>query len=352
MTEPPEPAFSSDTPRTKFYSHDRAHSAEDYADLWFQESDEGHILFVVFYTLACRWGRCLGCNLPARSSPVHIDYRALLRQIDGIFGSPAVVTRRQEIRKVIVSNNGSILDEATFSSTALFYLLARLNLHFPRLAVLSIETRPEYVDLAELELIARALAEGDTPTSLELAVGFEAFDDGIRNDIFRKGLHKRKFERLVGNAARYGFHLKCYFMQKPIPGLSDDEAVADIHQAVDYLAHLAIRENARMNMHLNPTYAARGTELETAFRRGDFRPPWLTDVARAALHAAGKPLSVFIGLSDEGLAVEGGSFLLPGEEPLVAQLETFNRTQNYRILENIVAGTGQEKSGSGTSAKI
>jgi radical SAM enzyme (TIGR01210 family) len=299
-------------------------------------------LFVVFYTLACRWGRCLGCNLPARSSPVHVDYRSLLKQIDRVFGSPDVVARRQDIHKVILSNNGSILDEATFSSTALLYFLAQLNLNFPRLSALSIETRPEYVDLAELEFIARALAEGDTPTRLELAIGFEAFDDGIRNHLFQKGLDKKKFERLVEDAARYAFHIKCYFMQKPVPGLSDEDAVIDIYRAVDYLADLATREHARLNLHLNPTFAARGTPLETAFRNGEFRPPRLTDVARAALHAAGKPLSVFIGLSDEGLAVQGGSFLLPGEERLVAQLETFNRTQNFAILEKIVAGAGPE----------
>ena len=64
-----------------------------------------------------------------------------------------------EIRKVIVSNNGSVLDRETFSSTALMYLLAQLNIHLPNLAVLSIETRPEYVEIAELDFMARAIAE-------------------------------------------------------------------------------------------------------------------------------------------------------------------------------------------------
>jgi hypothetical protein len=58
-------------------------------------------------------------------------------------------------------------------------------------------------------------------------------------------------------------------------------------------------------------------------------------VAKAVRHAQGKKLSVFIGLSDEGLAVEGGSFLRPGEEELVAALEHFNLTQDYSILDRI-----------------
>ena len=63
--------------------------------------------------------------------------------------------------------------------------------------VLSMESRPEYVESAELEFISRQLAEGDTPTTLEIAIGFETFDDHIRNDVFDKGLSLETFEKLV-----------------------------------------------------------------------------------------------------------------------------------------------------------
>jgi uncharacterized Fe-S cluster-containing MiaB family protein len=91
-------------------------------------------------------------------------------------------------------------------------------------------------------------------------------------------------------------------------------------------------------MHLNPTYVAAGTVLEAAFRRGHYSPPDLRDVARAALHARGKPVSVYIATYDEGLAVEGGSFLRQGEEALIEDLARFNRTQDFGILEAIAAG--------------
>jgi hypothetical protein len=60
-------------------------------------------------------------------------------------------------------------------------------------------------------------------------------------------------------------------------------------------------------------------------------------VASAAKHARGKPLSIFIGLFDEGLAVEGGSFLRQGDEGIVKELERFNRTQDYDILDRLCA---------------
>lgn len=319
----------------KTYAFDEAHDEARPAQMWFQQSDEGLILFIVFYTQACRWSRCLGCNLPSKMSRQHIPYKSIMAQIDHVMADPLVAAKRAFIRKVIVSNNGSVLDEDTFSSTALMYLIAQLNLNMSNLSMLSMESRPEYVDLAELEFIARALAEGDTSTRLEIAVGFEAFDNRIRNDVFDKGLTLAAFEGLVEKMAPYGFHLKCYFMQKPVPEMSDAEAVSDIQNAIDYLSLTSVKHDIQINMHLNPTYVAAGTALEAAFTEGKFTPPRLVDVARAARHAQNKGISLFIGLSDEGLAVEGGSFLRADSRALVEILEDFNRTQDFSILDRV-----------------
>jgi len=316
----------------KFYSHDEAHDRRRPADLWFQESVEGLVLFVVFYTQACRWSRCLGCNLPSKMSKEHVDYKAIIAQIDHVFSDPRVVEKREQIRKVIISNNGSVLDEETFSSTALMYLMAMINLTLPNLSVLTLETRPEYVDSHELEFLSRALAEGDTPTTLELAIGFEAYDETIRNDIFFKGLSFEVFEGLARSIAPYDFSLKCYLMLKPVPAMTDEQGVEDVKRAIDYLAEAAEKNNIDINIHLNPTYAALGTELEKSFSAGKYEPPKLEHVVEAVKHAEGKKISIFIGLSDEGLAVEGGSFIRPGDEKILEKLNLFNKTNDYSLL--------------------
>ena len=320
----------------KDYSFNEAHDPNRPVEVWFQESEEGPILFVVFFSQACRWSQCLGCNLPVKSSSKPVGFRHLMAQIDFLFADADVQRRAPRLRKVIVSNNGSVLDEATFSSTALIYLISQLNLHLPRLAVLSLETRIEYVDVVELEFIARALAEGDTPTTLELAIGFEAFDDRIRNAVFRKGLELAQFEKLCQTLARYGFHLKCYLMLKPVPAMTDEQAIEDIRQAIDYLSDKSRASGVRINLHLNPTYVAYGTALEREFRSAHYVPPRLHDVARAALCAEGKPVTVFLGLSDEGLACAGGSFLRPGDEENVRKLEAFNRSQDFNLLREVL----------------
>lgn len=316
----------------KTFRYDDEHDERQPAKFWFDQSSDGVLLFVVFYTRACRWGHCFGCNLPSMSASRTIGFRSLMQQVDALFAEPDVQKRRGEIRHLIVSNNGSVLDEETFSSTALIYLMSQANIHLPNLSVLTLETRPDYVDVAELEFLARALKEGETPTTLELAVGFEAFDDRVRNKVYRKGLTIREFEECAERVARHHFRLRCYFMFKPVPGMMDAEAIADIRSAMDYLDGVAARFNLKIAMHLNPTYVARGTQLEEAFRRGEYLPPHLGDVITAVRHAQRKRLMVTIGLNDEGLAVDGGSFLRPEEEPLRAALARFNADQDFAAL--------------------
>jgi len=306
-------------------------------EFFFQESHEGLVLFIIFYTQACRWSSCTACNLPKTSSITHVPYHSIMRQIDDIFREPDVIRQADKIRKVIVSNQGSVLDERTFSSTALMYLVAKINLHVSNLRTLCLETRPEYVDRAELEFLRRDIREANSPeANIELAIGFEAFDNHIRNDIFKKGLTHRKFEELVKMVAAYKFRLKCYFMQKPVLGMSSGEAIADVHRAINFLSRLAKENDVAINMHLNPTYAAIGTPLGDAFLKHKYNPPRLIDVARAVVHAKGKPISVYIGLDDEDMAVPGGSFIRDGDEKLVRELGRFNITQDYEILENLL----------------
>lgn len=319
----------------KIYSFNEQHDKTKPAQFWFQESHEGVILFIVFYTLACRWSQCLGCNLPSRMSRYHIDFKAIMAQVDYIFNHKEIKKKRQSIRKVIISNNGSVLDEATFSSSALMYLMAHLNLHLPNLSVLSIETRPEFVDHEELEFLSRALNEGDTRTELEIGIGFEAFDNEIRNNFFNKGLPLETFEDLVKKIAPYKYRLKCYFMLKPVPGITDAQAVADIHQAIDYLSRIQKNYNIPINMHLNPTFVAKGTVLEEEFKKGNYYPPKLIDVVLAARHARNKNISIFIGLYDEGLAVDGGTFIREGDKAMVDSLEKFNRSGDFAILDKL-----------------
>jgi radical SAM enzyme (TIGR01210 family) len=316
----------------KTYSFNNDHNPRLLADYWFQNPQEGLTLFAVFYTQACRWAQCLGCNLPSKMSEHHISYQNIIKQIDLMFHFILSAEQKKALKKIIISNNGSILDEQTFSTTALIYFIAQMNIHCPTISVLSMETRPEYVDINELEVLSRAIKEGSTATALELAVGFEAFDDTIRNDYYKKGLDLKVFEKMAHMMSKYHFKLKVYFMLKPVPGISEEEAIQDVAAGINYLDKIAQEYTLDINMHLNPTYAAYGTPLETAFKKGDYKPPTLESVRKTVLQAQGKRISIFVGLSDEGLATPGGSFIRKGDEKLIKKINQFNISQNYSLL--------------------
>ena len=84
-------------------------------DTWTQDSTDGRIMFIVFYTQACRWRRCIGCNFHDNASKVHVNYDNIINQIDYVLDN---IAPSDNINKVILSNGGSMLDEDTFSTTA------------------------------------------------------------------------------------------------------------------------------------------------------------------------------------------------------------------------------------------
>ncbi len=316
----------------KTYHFDDQHEAGKPAQYWFQNPPEGFTLFIVFYTMACRWSKCLGCNLPSKMSKDHIPFDRIMAQVDYLFHSILTEEQKRDLKKIILSNNGSILDEATFSTTALIYFIANMNLYCPNVSLLCMETRPEYIDWHELEFLSTALKEGHCDTELEIAIGFEAYDDAIRNDHFQKGMPLEIFESMVMKLVTYGFKLKTYFMMKPVPGISEEDGIKDIIDAIDYLNGISEKHSIDINMHLNPTYAAVGTELEKLFLKGEYSPPLLDSVRKAVLHAKDSGISIYVGLDDEGLAAPGGGFIRKGDKKLVKTFEEFNATQDFSLL--------------------
>ena len=82
----------------KTYQFDEAHDPSRPAQMWFQESEEGEILFLVFYSQACPWSQCLGCNLPSKMSKSHVPFRELMAHVDYVFRDTDVTDARRPPR--------------------------------------------------------------------------------------------------------------------------------------------------------------------------------------------------------------------------------------------------------------
>lgn len=321
---------------------DDVKSLHEPVDFWFQESYEGRILFPVFKTPPCRHGKCAFCGLTETSTTRQMELDHFGDQIDFIFRNRQVQAQASEIAKVILSNQGSMLDEDTFPNLALFHLFYKMARRLQNLKIVCLESRPEYVDDIELEMLRRILREVRQDIQLEIAIGYEAHDDHLRQECLKKGLVLRgdrpnSLEHLCQRMAEHGFLLKCYFMQKPWPGMTDEQAIEDVQGGIAFLDEMAKKYGVQVSMHLNPTFAAEGTMLADAFREGQFVPPRLVDVARATLFAREMQVPIFLGLNDEGLAVPGGSFLREKDLWMVEIMEEFNRTQEYDLLSDLIA---------------
>src|SRR5262249_46080558 len=144
---------------------------------------------VSFYTLKCQF-KCAHCALPDRSSPVPIGSEHINGQVDRTLSRHE--GRCSEFTQFSFGNEGSVLDADRFPIGSLHYLLGRLH-ELPNLAIVSLETRPEYVTHERLRDVTR---RSNAPI-IDLAVGFETQDDHTRMAVLGKRISRKAMERCV-----------------------------------------------------------------------------------------------------------------------------------------------------------
>lgn len=227
--------------------------------IWFDSIIGGNLLFLVYYSKKCTYELCNGCNLPDLVSNDTINSQELFQQTNYVYDFYMTAQEKKEMTTLILSNNGSLFDQGTFSHAALLYTVCEAVQNLPNLDTLVLETRCEYVNDSELSHIRAVLDEGKHRIKYELAIGVEVFDSTIRNKKVRKGLSNKGLERTCQSLARNGGGLRCYFMLKPVPDMSEKEAMQDIINGHAYLEKLAKEYEIPILMHLNPTFVSVGT---------------------------------------------------------------------------------------------
>jgi len=306
---------------------------------WYRETPFGKELTICLYTRGCRYGACSFCALPSvTAGDRDIPYKTINAQVDHVFASYSKEALA-EVWKLSIFNNGSVLDQETLPTKSLLYLILKAC-ELPSLEVVSLETRAEYVEDWELKVLHQLV--GDKVT-IEIALGFETHDERIRNRILHKGLSERRFRELLELLAGSGTRLKCYVMVKPDPAQSEEDGIREASESIHYLGRSAREFGVAISAHLNPTFVARGTELEGSFEKAGYQPPDLASVVDVLQATRDDGVWTFVGLDDEGLASEGGSFRcdrLP-RGPLTDALWSFNASKDYAALRHAVEELGQ-----------
>lgn len=285
-------------------------------------------LVVSFYTEKCQF-KCSFCDLTSRSSREAVSEEKILKQIDWLFNM--YQSEIGTFRQFSAGNEGSILDRNRFFKGAMDYLVERSK-EMTNLEVLSLETRPEYIRAPILEDIIRR----NPAKVIDVTVGFETQDDGIRNGVLNKRMNKEHFERKVEILGELGVRLTSYVMLKPGPYMSEDEGITEAIDTIHYLHDLCGKHNTGLVIYLNPTYIANKSPLASIMKKAGYKPPKIQSVLKTILSVQDLEIPVYTGLWCENLADDKGTFSgrKDYDEGFREIIKQFNKTQNPSILTN------------------
>ncbi|MEN8120750.1 MAG: hypothetical protein ABFS35_10405 [Bacteroidota bacterium] len=297
---------------------------------WYVDSAIGKELVFALYTRPCRYGRCAFCSLPDMSEGGEtVSAQDIEEQIDFIL-SKYSKEQLNEVAKVSVYTASSALDQECLPTRSLMYLAIKIS-NFPKLKLVSLETRSEYVEDWELKAFKNMFGKN---VNLEIGIGYETHDPDLRNKVLHKGLSIDKLKELLKLIADNKATFKAYLMLKPHYSLTEEEGIIEANNGVVELYELSREFNVPTSLHLNPTYIAKGCRLTNEMIEFGFQPPELNSVMKVVKKAKELDLPIYIGLDDEGMAIKGGTFRSTGldKEKTVKALQSFNRHQDFEQL--------------------
>ncbi len=147
-----------------------------------QDDSLGRRLVVILKGFPCSWGRCTFC-------PFALEQSFNLSEVMGtnrrIVKEAIEVAEREGYRRVAVFN-GSSFHELLYDTVEKLRPLARGR-------IFEVEERSEYVTKESID----ALLQYYSPERLVIRVGFEVFDERIREELLRKGMPNSEVFRLA-----------------------------------------------------------------------------------------------------------------------------------------------------------
>ncbi len=142
----------------------------------------GRRLVVILKSYPCSWGRCIFCPFSIEQS---LSIKDIIETNERVINEALGIVREEGIGRVAVFN-GSSFHELPLDTV----------LKLPPLAegrVFEVEERSEYVSKDSLKYLLRLLR----PKELVVRVGFEVWDEGIREGYLRKGMPNSEVIRLA-----------------------------------------------------------------------------------------------------------------------------------------------------------
>jgi len=238
-----------------------------------EERYQGEIiptLTVILKTGGCRHNRCRMCSYRfERYAASAALPELLISQLDWVDHHYPL----SGIAMVKIYTSGSFFDPGEVPPAVVDEVARR----FAGKLVVA-ETRPEFVETARIEAFIGAIDTGAHETPLTIAMGLETTNDAIREKCIDKGFTFSDFGSAVDRARAGGAGVKAYLLHKPL-FLTEAEALADMQHSIRDIMDIVDVVS------MNPCTVQRHTELESAWKQGEYRPPYLWSVLEILLSA-------------------------------------------------------------------
>ncbi|HON80890.1 MAG TPA: archaeosine biosynthesis radical SAM protein RaSEA [Methanoregulaceae archaeon] len=229
-------------------------------------------LTIILRTGGCRHNRCRMCSYRFERYTGHAPGNLaslLISQLDWVKDHHNL----EKVRMVKIYTSGSFFDPDEVPP-GVVDAVARLF----RGKLVIAETRPEFINAGRLEEFLARVDTGEWETPLMVAMGLETTSDFIREKCIDKGFSWQDFLSAAGVAHASGAGVKAYLLHKPL-FLTEHEALVDMEKSIRTVSGFAD------TISLNPCTVQRHTELESYWKKGAYRPPYLWSVLSLLISA-------------------------------------------------------------------
>ena len=184
----------------------------------FRVSDKlGRRLVLILKSYPCSWGKCIFCPFALEQS---VNIKEIIKENTAVIEEALRELREEDVGRVAVFN-GSNFHELPLDTVLKLRPLARER-------VFEVEERSEYVTEDAVE----GLAELMRPKELVIRVGFEVWDEGLREEYLRKGMPNSEVFRLAELRRRLkarGMPIKIYvYVLFGIEGIPEEKVVESV----------------------------------------------------------------------------------------------------------------------------
>jgi radical SAM enzyme (TIGR01210 family) len=240
---------------------------------------------------------------------------------------------------VSVDNSGSLFDYKTINKYSLEKLYEYIIGQIPNDCAVCLESR---VDLIDIPLLSKFRSKYNR--KIWLQIGFETFNEEIRNNILNKRFSNNQFENIIKKLQKIITGYSFFILIKGSYLHNEEDGLKDAMETIDYLSSIKEKYNFDLLIRANSMFLVENTIWGENAKRHEWQPPTILTLAKVTKYAIKKGIKINLGLSEEGETSLEYTFWTHPESTnfLYTKLYEINHTQSLEQVDFIIEKYGQE----------